>query len=182
MDENLPTPEAPKNSRGKPPSHKGKPGLTKLEREARIDFAAGVLLRHPRKTDQVNAIRKEFGICERMAETWLRYARERILAASKRPKEEFLAESLHFYESLAADMTVAPRDRIAARKQLDRCVGNGIGVKVEMVNPEAGLMPGIDLAAIAQRSRQERLARQRQEQAEELEPTPVPGDGPIGEE
>lgn len=139
----------------------GKGPLTRLDKQRRIDFAANVLLRCHRASEQVDAICKEFGIGWRMAQRYLQIARNRILEAAKKPREDFLASSLDFYEAMAANPLVPTKDRLQARKQLDRAVGIGVGAYLAIPVPvqEGQSLTDLDLAEVARKAREDRRAR-----------------------
>jgi hypothetical protein len=147
---------------------------TKLEIDKRVDFAADILLRHHRRTDQLEAVCKEFNIEWRQATRYLTQARERILEATKKSRDEHLAEAVDFYESITKNPLCQTKDRIAARKQLDRAVG--IGVATQSVLPViVDPLSTLDLAAVAAEARKERQVR-----AEKARPVPpeLPGGVP----
>jgi hypothetical protein len=154
MEDEIPQP-------AKTSSRKKGGGLTPLERERRIDYAAEVLLRFHRRSDQIDAMCSKFGIQWRQATQYFQYARERILEASKKSREDHIADSIEFYESICRNPLEKTSDRLQARKQLERALDIGM-TKVSVTVPDSPLV-SIDLAAIAAKARAERKSKQEPE-------------------
>src|SRR5437868_13297158 len=96
---------------------------TKHAIEQKIEFACYCLLNYPHRTQWHHAFAKKFGLKWRQADNYIRLARERLLEATKRDKEEQRAESVSFYQQIARNGLMPLRERIKAQSRVDRLLG-----------------------------------------------------------
>lgn len=138
----------------------GRPGsrplrsITKMEKLRRVDFAADVLITFQRSSQQIEAVRLEFGIGRRQALRYLAEARERVIEATRKSQNHHLADAIEFYESVYLNPLQPINARLKARNLLDRAVGVGFGPT--SAGPVGDPLAGLDLAAIARAAREER--------------------------
>jgi hypothetical protein len=140
-------------------AHEAKPknhGLKPAEREERIDFAADQLLKSRFRKDWYDAIQTKYGVGWRQAARYIALARKRMLQATKKPREQLIAEAVDFYRSVVKDERLSHKSRMAAQRRIDKLLGLEAPTKVIHTSPyeemtaeelariaaERGLLPG----------------------------------------
>jgi hypothetical protein len=153
-----PTLDELKPVRRRPEEGKGTPGKysngeapyqpTEREIDDRVAFARDTYLRHRFKSTQIKAIRDEFGVSRRTAETYLSRARQEIRSLSDATWMEKREASYEFYLSIVMDETKPPNSRIKAQGAIDKLFGLDAPIKIARTDSDGN---DLDLDGAADR-------------------------------
>jgi hypothetical protein len=96
----------------------------------------GQLIRH---------IRTQFNVEYRMASEYIARARDRLILAVRRCKEDHRADSLSFYEGMIVSNTTSAREKLSARERIDKLLGLENPQQIEM---SGRVDTGMDIAKL----------------------------------
>ena len=119
------------------PRTRNKP--TNEEMAERVEYMQTLLAKDMRDGDLKRAFREMYGNLDHA--TILEYkarARAKNLEAMKRPKNEWVAESIEVYRDIMADPTVKPIDKIKARERIDKLLGLDAPQRTEHTGADGG--------------------------------------------
>ena len=114
---------------------------TAREIEKRVDECVDLLTGGRRKHEIVDRFHRRYGVGWRTTARYLARARGEMLNRLQKPREEFRAESLSFYESLIAAKASTIREKLLARQQIDELLGLNAPRRTEMSGPEGKPIP-----------------------------------------
>ena len=106
--------------------------LSPEERDRRMRRTVEIILAHPFKRDRKRALKEEFGIGFRTAESYLARAMEEIKKQASENVDVLRSESFLFYKSKAADKKLKARDQILAQQRIDKLLGLEVPVPTQL--------------------------------------------------
>jgi hypothetical protein len=110
----------------------GNPGkrATVNEVQERIIGTSKLIIKRLHKHHIVLFLTEKFGVSPKMAEIYIRRAREYLVERSKRPREDFVSEAIGFYEDILRDPDANRRDRMGAQLALRQMLGLDMPFKI----------------------------------------------------
>jgi hypothetical protein len=116
----------------------GNPGkrATVAEVQERIIGVAKLLVKRLHRYQIAQFLYDKFGLSSRMANSYIARAHQYLIDQAERPREDFVAEAIGFYEDVLRDPESTRRDKFAAQAALREMLGLDMPFKVAPTNAE----------------------------------------------